>query len=300
MIIRLYLTNQIVIMKIKLLILALCFPLLSLAQTHYKIYNTATQKEATLDDIVNHMAKADVLFFGEEHNNSIVHTLELALLTKLTEKYTDKITLSLEMFETDTQPIIDEYLNNLIREKNLISDARAWPNYKDYRPMVELAKQKHLPVIAANAPGRYTNRVTRLGLNSLEQLNTSAKNWLPPLPIDTATGAYYNKFVDVMGGHAGMGGMQIYQSQNLWDATMAWSIAKYLKAHPNSKVMQVNGGFHSEDKLGAAAQLKKYAAAARIINVATFTVANINEVEWSKYENNDYIIVTDGTLPKSY
>jgi uncharacterized iron-regulated protein len=287
-------------MKLYTLLLALCLPLLSAAQSNYKIYNTATQKPATLDDIINDMAKADVLFYGEEHNDSVGHTLELALFTKITEKYPNQATLSLEMFETDTQPVLNEYLSGLIREKNLLSDARAWPNYKDYRPMVELAKQKHLPVIAANAPGRYTNRVTRLGLKSLEQLDAYAKGWLPPLPIDTATGAYYNKFVQIMGGHAGMGGMQIYQSQNLWDATMAWSIAKHLKSKPGSKIMQVNGGFHSEDKLGAVAQLKQYAPTARIINVAAFAVEKFEQVDWNKYsKNNDYIILTNVSSAKS-
>jgi uncharacterized iron-regulated protein len=283
-------------MKVRLFTLMLCLPMLTLAQSHYKIYNTSTQKPATLNDIINEMAGADVLFYGEEHNDSIGHTVELALLTGLLEKYPNQIVLSLEMFETDAQPVLNEYLKGLIREKNLISDGRAWPNYKDYRPLVELARLKHFPVIAANSPSRYTNRVTRLGLSSLQQLDATAKSWLPPLPIDTATGAYYDKFATIMGGHASMPGMQIYQSQNLWDATMAWSISKYLKSQAGSKIMQVNGGFHSEDKLGAAAQLKKYAPKARIINVAAYAVENFNEeTDWSKYSKaNNYIIITDG------
>jgi uncharacterized iron-regulated protein len=288
-------------MKYFTFLMLLCLPYLTIAQSNYKIYNTATQKPATIDDIINDMAKADILFYGEEHNDSVGHAIELAIFTKFVEKYQTKAALSLEMFETDTQPILNEYLANLIREKNFISDARAWNNYKDYRPMVELAKQKHLPVIAANAPGRYTNRVTRLTLKSLDQLDTLAKTYLPPLPIDTSTGAYYDKFVNIMGGHANMGGMNIYQSQNLWDATMAWSIAKYFKAHAGSKIMQVNGGFHSEDKLGAAAQLKKYAPNARVINVAAFADEKFSEVDWSKYsKSNNYIIITDGTLRKSF
>lgn len=247
------------------------------------------------------MANADVLFYGEEHNDSVGHAIELALLTNIAAKYPGKTALSLEMFETDTQPILNEYLNDLIREKNLISDARAWPNYKDYRPLVEFAKASKIPVIAANAPGRYTNRVTRLGLNSLNQLDATAKSLLPPLPVDTATGAYYNKFVAIMGGHAGMGGMQIYQSQNLWDATMAWSIGEHLKSHSHSKVLQINGGFHSEDQLGTVAQLKRYAPAARIINIAAFSSEQFDQPDWSKYsKSNNYIIITDGRLQKSF
>ncbi|WP_158827812.1 ChaN family lipoprotein [Mucilaginibacter lacusdianchii] len=285
-------------MKYLLYTFLLVFPFIGYAQS-YKIYSTGLQKQVTLDDIVNNMAKADVLFYGEEHNDSVGHTLELALWQRISEKYKDKAVLSLEMFETDTQPILNEYLNGLIREKNFITEARTWPNYKDYRPLIELAKEKHLPVIAANSPARYTNRVTRLGLNSLQQLDSFGKSWLPPLPIDTATGAYYQKFTDLMGGHGGMGGMQIYQSQNLWDAAMGWSIARYLKAHPGSKILQINGSFHSEDKLGAAAQIKKYAAAARILNITAYAINDFEQVDWSKYsKSNDYIIVTDARLIK--
>src|ERR1700754_1726611 len=124
--------------------------------SHYKIYNTSTQKLVTITDIIDKSSQADVLFFGEEHNDSTGHNLEYALFKGLTEKYAGRTALSMEMFQTDCQLVINEYLSDAIREKNLISDARAWPNYTDYRPMVELAKLNHLPVIAANAPSRYT------------------------------------------------------------------------------------------------------------------------------------------------
>ena len=118
--------------------------------------------------------------------------------------------------------------------------------------MIEYAKAEKIPVVAANAPARYVNMVNRMGLNSLEKLIKPARSWLAPLPIDTATGAYYNKFLEVMGGHSAMGGMQMFQAQNLWDATMGWSIAQFYKKHHDYKILQVNGGFHSEEKLGAA------------------------------------------------
>ena len=202
----------------------------------------------------------------------------------------------MEMFQTDCQTILNEYLAGLVREKNLNEDARPWPNYKDYRPMVEHAKDNRLPVIAANAPTRYTNLVTRMGLSSLQLLDAQAKAWLPPLPIDTATGPYLQKFESIMGGHGAgaMSGMHIYQSQNLWDATMGWSIAQFYKTHAGYKILQLNGGFHSEEKLGAAAQLKKYAPAARILNIAAYADDDFDKPDWSKFSKfGDYIILTD-------
>ena len=285
-------------MKSLLILLLIGLPSIVLGQdmpsNHYKIYSTAEQKLVTIADIIQQTSKIDVLFFGEEHNDSTAHSLEYTLFKGLTEKYPDRAALSMEMFQTDCQLVLNEYLNDFIREKNLLTDAHAWPNYKDYRPLVELAKLNHLPVVAANAPSRYTNMVTRNGLGSLQQLNAQAKSYLAPLPIDTATGAYYDKFVKIMGGHEAMTGMQIYQSQNLWDATMAWSIAQFLKAHPKFKILQLNGGFHSEEKLGAVAQLKKYAPKARVLTISSYGGENFDTPDWTKFKSlADYVILTD-------
>lgn len=294
-----------IVMKISIILSLLFLPLFVFCQEdfsrHYKIYDTRNQKVISVDDIISDMNNADVLFFGEEHNDSTCHVLELTLFTKLAEKYPGKTALSMEMFETDCQNVLNEYLEGLIREKNFIAEARAWHNYKDYRPLIELAKAQQIPVIAANAPARYVNMVNRMGLTSLSKLNKSAKAWLPHLPIDTATGSYYKKFVQTMGGHANMGDMQLYQAQSLWDVTMGWSIAQFVKKHRDYKILQMNGGFHSEEKLGAAAQLKKYSSKTSILNIACFSDEQFDNPDWNKFsKDNDYIILTDPKLPKTY
>jgi uncharacterized iron-regulated protein len=288
-------------MKIFGFLLLIFCPFVGLTQEHYKIYSTGLQKVVTIEDVLANVDKADVLFFGEEHDDTTCHVLEALLLQKIAGRYPEKTALSMEMFETDCQNVLDEYLAGLIREKNFITDARAWHNYKDYRPMIEYAKTNHIAVIAANAPSRYVNMVSRMGIGSLNELNRIGKSYLPPLPIDTATGAYYDKFEQIMGGHSSAGGMQMYQAQNTWDATMGWSVARFLKKHEGYKILQINGGFHSEDKLGAAAQLKKYDSKARIINIACFSDDSFDNPDWTKYrKDNDYIILTDPKLPKTY
>jgi uncharacterized iron-regulated protein len=292
-------------MKALIILIIFLIPLCVLSQdslsAHYKIYSTSKQKLVSVDDIVNNMAKADVLFFGEEHNDSTLHYLEYMVFKKLADKFPGKLALSMEMFETDCQTPLNEYLAGLIREKNFITEARAWHNYKDYRPLIELAKTSHIPVIAANSPARYTNMVNRLGLSSLQRLDAKGKALLPPLPIDTATGTYYDKFVTIMGGHSAMGNMKMYQAQNLWDATMGYNIALLFKSHPGFKILQINGGFHSEEKLGTAAQLKKYAPNVRILNIAAYDDDSFDSPDWSKFiTKGDYIILTDPKLTKSF
>ena len=293
-------------MKYLFLSALLVLPFLSFSQdslsNHYKLYSTAKQKVVPLDDIINDMDNANILFFGEEHNDSTGHQLEFLIFKKLAEKYSEKTALSMEMFETDCQNVLNEYLQGFIREKNFITEARAWHNYKDYRPLIELAKSSHIPVVAANAPARYTNMTNRLGLVALGQLSNTGKSYLPPLPIDTASGVYYDKFIQIMGGHGALPpGMQMYQAQNLWDATMGWSISRFFKSHRDFKILQVNGGFHSEEKLGTAAQLKKYAPKVKILNIAAYADDSFNNPDWQKLSKNaDYIILTDPKLPKTF
>jgi uncharacterized iron-regulated protein len=270
-------------------------------EQHFKIYSTSQQKLVTLDDVVTDMANTDVLFFGEEHNDSTGHYLEYALFKKLFSKYPGNTALSMEMFETDCQTPLNEYLEDLICEKSLITDARTWHNYKDYKPLIEYARLNHIPVTAANAPSRYAHLVSVNGLGSLQRLSKTGISYLPPLPIDTATGIYYEKFVNIMGGHGAMGGMQIFQAQNLWDATMGWSISKFYKSHLGYKLLQINGGFHSEEKLGAVAQLKRYAPKVRILNIAAYADDSFDNPDWRKFTKmGDYIILTDPKVPKTF
>jgi uncharacterized iron-regulated protein len=103
---------------------------------------------------------AEVCLIGETHDDPVAHQLELYLLVQMQSRR--PCLLSLEMFETDVQPIVDEYLAGLIREDDLLQDARPWTNYsKDYRQMVEFCKGQAMPVSAANVPRRYVGAIGR-------------------------------------------------------------------------------------------------------------------------------------------
>jgi len=265
----------------------------------YKIYDVKKQKTISIDEIVNDMNTTDVLFYGEDHNDSIGHYLEAELFKKLNTKY-PKTALSLEMFATDVQPEMDEFLAGVISEKNFIKEARAWGNYSDYKPMVDYAKQHQLQVIAANAATRYSNAVTMGGLKALEKFPKTSFNFLPALPIDTAQGRYYEKFNETLGGH-NMGTMKIYQTQNLWDATMAWAINKFIKANKGTKVLQLNGRFHSDEKLGTLAKLAKANPKLKILNISSFSDESFSNPDWGKFTNlGDYIIITNPAVKRSY
>ncbi|GAA4317592.1 hypothetical protein GCM10023143_29760 [Compostibacter hankyongensis] len=204
----------------------------------------------------------------------------------------------MEMFERDVQPVLDEYLKDIISEKNFRSEARAWDNYADYRPLIERAKDHHIPVIAANAPARYVNLVARKGLTALYRLDRSARQWIGPLPIDTLSGPYAQKFLEAMGGHV-MPGMHLYESQNLWDATMAYSIKKALKRHRRATVLQLNGRFHSDDHTGLAERLRRLRRP--LLTISCFRAEDFDQPSWDTYKTlADFVILTRAAAEPSH
>jgi len=290
---------------------------IGLSKKNYKIYSVKTGKEVQLKNIVADMKNYDVVFYGEEHNDSVTHFLEKTLLMALYDKYSTAMTLSMEMFERDIQGVMDEYLMGAIKESYFKKDARVWSNYKDYRPMVEFAKDKQLDLICANAPGRYANIAGKKGQKGLEVLPDWSKKNFAPLPFDTAVGDYYEK-LQAESGHtmAPQGkndttkqapppmmilAFDLIVAQSCWDATMAYSISEYMRNHPTKKIMQVNGRFHSDQGYAVVAQLKKYRPSTKILIISTCADESFPKVDWSKYrQNGDYIIVTDPKVPKTF
>lgn len=284
-----------------------------ISEKHFRIYSVELAKEVTLNDIAEEMKNYDVLFFGEEHNDSVAHYLENKMFEVLYQKFTNNITLSMEMFDRDVQPVMNEYLKGYIRENNFTKDARVWKNYKDYKPMVEFAKNNKLDIICANAPSRYTNLAGRKGQKALMELPDESKKYFAPLPYDTASGKYYEKLKSVSHDTSTSKdttvnkpppmpiGFNLIMGQSLWDATMAYSISEYLKKNKGKKVMQVNGRFHSDEGFAIVTQLKKYRAKTKSLIISTGTDESFPNIDWNKHKHlGDYIIITDPTVPKTF
>lgn len=272
----------------------------------YAIFD-AQGNQKTFDQIIEEIGKADVVFLGENHDDTVAHALQFEIFKSAFEKYGKdrKVTLSMEMFERDVQTIVNEYLNNLISEQHFLLSSRPWGNYKtDYRPLVELAKEHNLEVVAANAPRRYVNMVTKLGRESLNKLSPEAKKWLAPLPYAEPSEAYSSKFNALMGSMSDSTSSQkhnpILYSQALWDATMAYSISQNLKKNKNALIVHLNGAFHTENRLGTVEHLLKYRPKTKVLVVTMRYVDDFKTFDKSKYENlGDFVILTDAKQPRS-
>ncbi|MCD6594336.1 ChaN family lipoprotein [bacterium] len=234
-------------------------------------------EQVSISQIADAAESADVIFFGEKHDSKIAHTLENELLHILGENYKE-LAIAMEMFEADNQDELDEYFAGEIDEKQFEQKVRLWDNYRtDYRPSIEFAREKEIPVIAANIPRRYASMVAKNGIVSWDNILSDEKKYLPR-KYKFLDNDYKRKFIATMKDNPMMKSMgkdkieNIYDAQCVKDEKMAESIADFLKNHNGYKIISFNGSFHSDYKLGIVQKLLMRMPNLRIINISTVVV----------------------------
>ena len=89
-------------------------------------------------------------------------------------------------------------------------------------------------------------------------------------------------------------------SQSLWDAAMANAVANYLSRNKGALVVQLNGGFHTESRLGTIEQLANYRPKTRSLVVTMQYVDDISRFDAAKQKGiGDFVILTDAKQPRS-
>lgn len=262
----------------------------------YRLFDS-NGKSVDFKKVVDRAAEVDVVFFGEQHNDPIAHWLQLELTRALDQR--GGVVVGMEMFEFDDQIIVDEYLNNKMNESSFTKEAKVWPNYStDYRPVIEYAKEKSVPVIATNIPRRYASLVSKEGQVGLLELE-GVKSFVPALPFDvTKEDRGYAEMEEMMQGHGhGMDMSLFVEAQAIKDYTMASNIFGNL---PEDGVfLHLNGTFHSQYRAGIVPYLLKEKPELKIVVIASVPAETMEfSEEWA--ELGDYILVTPERMTKTH
>jgi uncharacterized iron-regulated protein len=286
----------------------------------------ADGRPSSFAEVLDALGVADVVLVGEEHDDVVGHRFQAELLVaayrRLRGEGARDIVLSLEMFERDVQYILDEYLEGVISEAHFLSSSRPWDGYEHrYRPLVEFAKGHGLPIVAANAPRRYVNRVSREGPESLNALSELARSFLPPLPYPGPSVEYRAQWdalmAEAMGGpapadedddaaeadvvetdddpppqHSMMSPNVIY-SQALWDAAMGHAVTSALGRNPGSLVVHMAGSFHVERGTGIPERVAGYRPGTRVVAVVMVSAEDISAWQDEEHEGlGDFVVLT--------
>jgi len=283
-----------------------------ISKKHYRIFDSKGQR-ATLDTIIYNINHADVVFLGEMHNDPVAHYLQKKIFIKTYAIYNRKakpskrreVILSMEMFERDVQMILDEYLFDIIDETYFLACSRPWNNYlTDYHPMVKFAKKHNIKVIAANAPRRYVHRVGQKGLKVLNDLSATAKTWIAPIPYKKPSKKLKERFIALQSKIAAIAPAHgdfsrqshFLEAQNLWDATMAYSLSEELINTPKALILHLNGYFHSQSGIGIPEHLSQYRTGVKKLIVNIVRSSSFPNFDNSLKEGGNFIIITDPQL----
>jgi uncharacterized iron-regulated protein len=283
-------------MKFSTLLLTFLFATTSFGQDKqaYEIFDAKGTK-TSYEKIIKTALKNKIVLFGEYHNNPIVHWLQYEFTKDLFAK--KGLVLGAEMFETDNQNQLNDYLSGKINQKVLDSTARLWKNYKtDYKPLVDFAKDKKVSFIATNIPRKYASMVYKKGLEELQTISFEEKKLMAPLPIEfNGELPGYKEMLKMEGNHAGD---KMPKAQAIKDATMAWFILKNLKE--NYIFIHYNGTYHSDNFEGISWYIKEHNPEVSIMTIATVEQKDVKDLEKENLGKADFIIVVDEDMTKTH
>lgn len=201
--------------------------------------------------IIKQLQAAKIIYLGETHDSESDHQQQLAIIQALF-KHKPQISIGMEMFQSQMQPLLDRYLAGKITATELYEqsefDNRWGYPWEYYAPILEFAKTNRLPVIALNTPGEIARKSARQGL---ESLTSSERQSIPPVTeIDRSNAKYQQMILGSYQQHAGIVSIasssfdRFYTAQLLWDETMAANTANFAKKNPSYQTIVLAGSSH--------------------------------------------------------
>jgi uncharacterized iron-regulated protein len=231
------------------------------------------EKNEWLDEsaLLEALDATKLVFMGEQHETAPVQELELWLLERMTKRH-DDVTLAMEHFQRDEQPVIDSYLAGKTTTADFERTSDPWPKYATYwKPLVEHMKAAGRPVAALNVPEEALESIYgAYPKKPLEVFNgwTSSFKYdsaIAPRPLsqwDATYQSYFETSFDY-NAHGKQMGMTradalVYFAglAHIRDETMAYFTAKALEG--GGRVLAVAGDWHVQTGLATPDRVARY------------------------------------------
>ena len=200
-------------------------------------------------ELLAELSEHDAICVGEHHNDPHAHWAQLAIATDLADRAAQtgrELAIGFEMFDKKDQPLLDKWQARKLSTEELL-DQSHWdedwgypPAF--YRPLLDLARNRQLALLALNAPRQLTRHVASEGLNGLD---VEEQKQLPELDLQQAE--HRAVFDRVMANHPDTDSDpdDSYAAQVVWDETMADRSAEWLRARrPTRQILIVAGEMH--------------------------------------------------------
>ncbi|WP_245911548.1 ChaN family lipoprotein [Neolewinella xylanilytica] len=245
--------------------------------------------------MVKQLRTADVILFGEYHNNPISHWMQLEIMKAL-----GSYGLGMEMFETDEQDALSKFMADSLTVEELDHyTGGVWPNFHtDYLPILLRARADSVDVVATNVPREYAQMVFQRGFIYLKTLKASDQLSLPPIPppYDPELPGYKAmRMPNQANPHAGE---NFPKAQAIKDATMAWQIVNH--ARPGRPFLHINGSYHSDNYEGIVWYLRQYKPQLKVVTISTLEQRDMSDLREDSEGTADFILLVPENMTKTY
>ncbi|HEY6838458.1 MAG TPA: ChaN family lipoprotein [Geobacteraceae bacterium] len=198
--------------------------------------------------LVNEVERSRVIFVGETHTSMADHRLQLRLIKALHRRGIP-LAIATEMFTAASQDKLDAWVAGTLGLDSFIRFYYAqwrmpWPYY---RAILTYARDERIPLVGLNVPEEIPGKVAREGFDSL----SPAERAQLPDGITCTIDASYREFIRRAFREHRTSEKQFVsfcEAQMLWNKTMAWHLAAYLKRNPQRTVVVLTGTGHALKK----------------------------------------------------
>ncbi len=210
--------------------------------------------------ISEEMKKARLLIIGEDHVQPSLLTLQLQALESL-HNVNPNLVLALEMFNTEQQHLLDDFLDDHITldilKQKYDTSSEGFP-LEHYGKLLEKAKRLQIPVKGIIIPRVYATKVVRDGLDSLDD----PESVFPSSLVMKGSKKHREYFEALVRQSApmmstGLSLDRFFLAQIVKDSSMAYSISQILLQNPEVWVVAIMGKGHMEYGYGVPERVKK-------------------------------------------
>jgi uncharacterized iron-regulated protein len=197
-----------------------------------------------LDTIMPKLLEKRVIYVGETHDRLDHHLNQLEIIRRAYED-SPKLAIGMEFFQQPFQPALDDYIAGRSDEKEFLRKSeyfQRWRiDYRNYRPILQFAREKKIPVLALDITEEVRKKVVR---NQMDQLSEAEKAQLPD-EIDRSSAGYREMLQSIFDIHPESAQFDRFlEAQLTRDEAMAQTAAAWLKKNPDSRMVVLAGGGH--------------------------------------------------------
>jgi len=223
-----------------------------------KIFDTNTDDEISLDQLIERLSQYRIVMLGESHTSDYHHIMQINIIKGLVETCSS-VCLALEMFNPSQNQVLEQYISGKLTEEEFLDQSNyfnTWGhNYRYYKPIFDYVREKKIKMFGINIEHDYASKIGRGGIESLSPEEQKA---IPEIDTTDVEHRFYIKAV--MEGIDALSRAQfsnIYAAQCLWDAAMGEGAIKVAQENPESIVIVLVGSGHVAYNLGIGKIIKK-------------------------------------------